>query len=161
MSVAAFLRPEAIALRLPARTSDEVIRILGGKLNDLGYVKNGFVDAALQREATMPTGLPLGGSVNAAIPHVDIEWVNRPALALATLAQPVVFRNMVDSDEEVPVQLVIVLALDQPKSQIEMLQEICRVLQRPTLIDQLMEASTPEAVLALLSEIPTSEHVEP
>jgi mannitol/fructose-specific phosphotransferase system IIA component (Ntr-type) len=36
----------------------------------------------------MPTGLPLGGEFNAAIPHVDIEYVNKSALALATLCTP-------------------------------------------------------------------------
>lgn len=41
----------------------------------------------------MPTGLPLGGQINAAIPHVDAECVERPALALATLETQVVFRN--------------------------------------------------------------------
>jgi PTS system galactitol-specific IIA component len=107
MSIAAFLRSEAITLRLSARTSDEVLRNLGGKLKNLGYVKEGFVEATLQREANMPTGLPLSGNINAAIPHVDIEWVNQSALALATLVNPVTFRNMVDSDEEIPVKLVI------------------------------------------------------
>lgn len=161
MIISSFLRPEAVVLRLRASTSEEVIRELGGRLKDLGYVKEGFVDAALEREASMPTGLPLGGSINAAIPHVDIEWVNQSALALATLDTPVIFRNMVDSDEEVPVQLVIMLALDQPKSQIEMLQEVCGVLQKPDLIERLMAASTPEAVLSLLSDLPMSEQVNP
>ncbi len=103
----------------------------------------------------MPTGLPLGGAINAAIPHVDIEFVNRSALALATLKSPVVFYNMVDSEEAVPVQLVIMLALDQPKSQIEMLQQVAGILQQPGLIEQLMAASGASDLLALLSAAET------
>jgi galactitol PTS system EIIA component len=151
MKISNFLKPEAIALQLEAKTSEEVIRNLGTRLLALGYVKADFVAATLRREAAMPTGLPLGGTINAAIPHVDIEFVNQSALALATLKSPVVFYNMVDDQEAVPVQLVIMLALDQPKSQIEMLQRVSGILQQPELILQLMAAQAPEDVLALLS----------
>ena len=73
MNIKDFLSKEAVVLNMDARTSEEVIRKLGGKLRDQGYVKEDFVDAAVEREAKMPTGLPLGGEYNAAIPHVDIE----------------------------------------------------------------------------------------
>ena len=129
MKIKEFLSPEAVLLGLEAESSEEVIRQLGGKLRDQGFVKDNFVEAALEREANLPTGLPLGGEYNAAIPHVDIEYVNESALGLATLKNDVVFYNMVESDVEVPCRLVIMLALDQPKSQIEMLQSVAAVLQ--------------------------------
>jgi PTS system galactitol-specific IIA component len=151
MGITSFLSPDAVILNLEATTSEDVIRTLGGRLLKLGCVKDDFIEATLAREASMPTGLPLGGSINAAIPHVDIEYVNRPALALATLTKPVIFHNMVETDEEVPVQLVIMLALDQPKSQIEMLQQVAGVLQQPATIDRLMAASNPAEVLAVLA----------
>lgn len=151
MGILQFLQPDAISLQLDAHDSEEVIRHLGEKLLALGCVKDDFVEATLAREASMPTGLPLGGEFNAAIPHVDIEYVNKPALALATLKQPVVFYNMVEADQEVPVQLVIMLALEQPKSQIEMLQQVAGVLQQPECVSALMEARTPDEVFAALA----------
>jgi PTS system galactitol-specific IIA component len=156
MSFAKFLSPEAILLQLEADSSTDVIRALGGKLLELGCVKDDFVAATLKREAEMPTGLPLGGDTNAAIPHVDIEYVNRSALALATLAKPVVFYNMVENEVEVPCQLVIMLALDAPKSQIEMLQEISSVLQQPAVIAAIMKAQTADDVLAAVSNLEPS-----
>jgi galactitol PTS system EIIA component len=153
MSIADFLQPEAIVLQFEARSSEDVIKTLGSKLLELGYVKDHFVEATLAREASMPTGLPLGGDFNAAIPHVDIEYVNRPALGLATLKQPVSFRNMVDQDEEVPVRLVIMLALEQPKSQIEMLQQVSEVLQQQDVVARLMRAPTPDDVFAILHSL--------
>jgi PTS system galactitol-specific IIA component len=66
--------------------------------------------------------------------------VIKPGLALATLAKPVVFQNMIQPEEGVPVQLVILMALDQPKSQVEMLQEIAGVLQDSQVIEKLMAA---------------------
>jgi len=157
MRLSDYLKPESIALQLDAKSSEDVIKVLGARLLALGHVKDGFVAATLKREANMPTGLPLGGTINAAIPHVDIEFVNQSALALATLKSPVPFYNMVDNEEAVPVQLVIMLALDQPHSQIEMLQRVSGILQQPDLILDLMAARAPEDVLALLSRVETEQ----
>jgi PTS system galactitol-specific IIA component len=151
MNIKEFLNEGAVILGSEATSSEEVIRTLGGKLRDLGYVKDNFVEAALEREANMPTGLPLGGEYNAAIPHVDIEYVNQSALGLATFKEDIVFYNMVDSDEVVPCRLVIMLALDTPKSQIEMLQSVAAVLQNPDTIRKLVNAKTTEEVFSALS----------
>jgi PTS system galactitol-specific IIA component len=151
MKIIDFLHQEAIILNMKAARSEEAIRELGGKLRNLGFVKEDFVEATLQREANMPTGLPLGGDYNAAIPHVDIEYVNKSALGLATLQEPVVFYNMVENDVEVPCQLVIMLALDKPKSQVEMLQSVAGVLQNPEIIEELMIARSVEEIYAVLS----------
>jgi len=152
MSISDLLHPDAILLQLDASSSSEVIERLGGALLTRGSVKPGFVEATLKREATMPTGLPLGGAVNAAIPHVDFEYVNSPALALATLKEPVSFCNMVEPEIEVPVRLVIMLALEQPKSQIDMLQQVAGVLQSPSTVDRLMASSSAAEVLTILGE---------
>ena len=72
-------------------------------------------------------------------------------MGLATLKDEVVFYNMVEADEEVPCRLVIMLALDQPKSQIEMLQSVAAVLQNPQIIKSLVEAESAEEILTVLS----------
>jgi PTS system galactitol-specific IIA component len=140
-------------LHFSASSAAEVIRGLGDRLHDLGYVKNGFVEATLRREASMPTGLPLGGDCNAAIPHVDIEYVVKPALALATLTKEVQFQNMGAPQEEVPVQLVIMMALDEPKAQVEMLRQVATVLQSPELVDRLMSCQSVEEVLSIIRDL--------
>lgn len=136
-----FIVTEAITLGMAASSAEEVIRHLGGKLADAGYVRESFVEAVLEREKTIPTGLPLGGEYNVAIPHTDIEHVYKPGIGMATLTDPVVFHNMVSPEETVDVRLVFILALDQPKSQIEMLQEIAGVLQNPQMVTELINAT--------------------
>jgi PTS system galactitol-specific IIA component len=93
----------------------------------------------------------LGGDINAAIPHTDIEHVVKSGLGMATLVNPVTFQNMIAPDEAVPVRLVFILALDQPKAQIEMLQEIAGVLQNPDLVARLMQARDFDGIKAALS----------
>ena len=151
MNILDFLVPSSVALRYPAGDSKEVIAHLGKLLFDAGYVRETFVDAALDRESRLPTGLPLSGDVNAAIPHTEVEHVLKPGLAMATLSAPVTFQNMVSPEEAVPCQLVFVMALDQPKAQIEMLQEIAGILQNPAIIESLMQASDFEEVRAAFS----------
>ncbi len=134
------LEPSAVQLNLDAHNSREVISTLGNLLLKAGYVNDTFVDAAWEREQHLPTGLPLGGDVNAAIPHTDVVHVKKAGLSMATLKSPVTFKNMVSPEENVPVRLVFVLALDKPKAQVEMLMEIANVLQNPETIDKLMHA---------------------
>ena len=147
MALSELLLESTITLNLDSQSSADVIQHLGSKLLDAGLVKESFINAALEREKVMPTGLPLGGIINAAIPHTDVEHVHKAGVAMATLAQPVIFQNMVNPTEGVEVRIVFLLALDQPKSQIEMLQEIAGVLQNPNLIEGLVSAkSIPEAL---------------
>jgi PTS system galactitol-specific IIA component len=73
---------------------------------------------------------------------------------MATLSNPVTFQNMVAPDEAVPCQLVFVMALDQPKAQIEMLQELAGVLQNPRVINSLMSADDFEDVQATFLKKP-------
>lgn len=151
MNILDFLVPGSVALHYAASDSKDVISHLGRLLFDAGYVRDSFVDAALDRESRLPTGLPLSGGVNAAIPHTEVEHVLKPGLAMATLSAPVTFQNMVSPEEAVPCQLVFVMALDQPKAQIEMLQEIAGILQNPTIINSLMKANDFEEVRETLS----------
>jgi PTS system galactitol-specific IIA component len=152
MNILDFLVPGSVALHYAASDSKDVITHLGNLLFDAGYVRETFVTAALDRESRLPTGLPLSGDINAAIPHTEVEHVLKPGLAMATLSAPVTFQNMISPEEAVPCQLVFVMALDQPKAQIEMLQEIAGILQNPALINSLMSASDFEDVRATFSQ---------
>ena len=140
----------AIILDYPAKDAEDIISELGRLLQEAGYVKGGFIAAALEREKTMPTGLPLMGNVNAAIPHTDIVHVLRPGVAFATLAEPVSFYNMAMPDEVVLVSIVFLLALDEPNAQICMLKEIAGILQKPILIDWLIKAHTFDEVRSII-----------
>ena len=152
MNILDFLVPSSVALHYAAVDSKDVITHLGNLLLEAGYVRETFVEAALDRESRLPTGLPLSSDVNAAIPHTEVEHVLKPGLAMATLSAPVTFQNMVMPEEAVPCQLVFVMALDQPKAQVEMLQEIAGVLQNPALIHSLMSAYSYEDIRAAFSK---------
>lgn len=143
------VRP-AILLDYPAKDAEDIVTELGKHLFKAGYVKESFVPAALEREKSMPTGLPLLGDFNAAIPHTEVEHVIKPGVAFATLSQPVNFHNMAMPDEVVPVSIVFLLALNQPKAQIRMLQEIAGILQKTHIIECLIKARNYDEVVDII-----------
>lgn len=149
-SLEKLLVKSAILINYPAEDAEDVVAALGRCLFEAGYVKDSFVQAALEREKTLPTGLPLLGGINAAIPHTDVEHVLKPGVAFATLMQPVIFQNMVLPEEEVPATIVFLLALDEPKAQVGMLQEIAGVLQKPALIEDLVNADDADKVIGII-----------
>jgi PTS system galactitol-specific IIA component len=141
------LSPQAMCLGVSAKSSDEVITLLGERLIALGKVTADYSEALIERERTMPTGLPLG-AINVAVPHSDPSHVISPAIALATLTRPVSFASMDDPDESLPVQIVIALALNDKDAQIEMLQAVASFIQSPGALAALASARTPEEAFA-------------
>jgi len=151
LSIPSLLDSRCVLLKCEYKNSDDVITAIGTRLFDAGYVKDSFVQAAIDRESELPTGLPLAGGINAAIPHTEIEHVIRPALGMATLSKPVDFQNMVSPTETVPVRLIFVLALEQPKAQIEMLQEVASVLQNKELVADVINQNSYEGIIEIFT----------
>ncbi|MBO9100617.1 MULTISPECIES: PTS sugar transporter subunit IIA [unclassified Rhizobium] len=144
------LEPEAILLDVRATTAEEVIRLLAARLETLGYVKTTYADAVVSREKNLPTGLPLERDENVAVPHTDPEHVIKAGVAMATLSTPVVFANMEEPEELLPVGTVFLLAINDKDKQIETLQQIIEAIQSPTTLDGLKRAKTLHDVRVLL-----------
>ncbi|MEJ5203205.1 MAG: PTS sugar transporter subunit IIA [Anaerolineales bacterium] len=145
------LQDENIVILENPKDAREVIDILSTLLEKQGVVKPSFREAVWEREQNMPTGLELEGDFHAAIPHADIEHVNKPSLALAVLKHPVRFRCMVEPEKELDVRLVFLLAMDEPKKQIEMLQQVSTILQDAPLIKSLSVSNSAEEVMKFIS----------
>ncbi|MCS6907609.1 MAG: PTS sugar transporter subunit IIA [Anaerolineales bacterium] len=146
------LKEEHILLIDSAHDAMEVINLLSQTLEEGGYVKQSFRQAVWEREQSMPTGLELSGEIHAAIPHADVEHVNSPALAVAILKEPIPFKCMVEPEKDIPVRLVFLLAMNEPKKQIEMLQEVATILQDSTLVQKIASVSSRKEVVELLTK---------
>jgi len=144
--LANFLVAEAVVLHMNAENSEEVIRFLAAKLADVSHVRPSFADAVLAREKNMPTGLPLGLDANVAIPHTDPEHVLKAGLALATLEKPVLFANMEEPEEKIPVGTVFLLAINDKDKQIDVLQKIMALIQDKAALEALRAAGTVDDV---------------
>lgn len=146
-------RRELCRAGLAVTDASGVITELARALAAAGCARTSLEGAVLAREAVSPTGLPLAGR-KAAIPHADPEHVLEAAIAVASLARPVRFREMGNPEAELEVELVALLALpDAGRAQEELVRLIER-LQDPAFVDRLCVASDDAALHALLAGEP-------
>lgn len=145
------LEPDLVFAHVKATSSDEIIHYLAQKLQNKGKVKISFEQAVKKRELLHPTGLP-SGEIAVAIPHTDVDYVNEAAITFATLAQPIEFHNMAITDEILRVQIVVMLALKDPHSQVEMLQKLMALFQDQKLLKQLKGITSSQKLYQVISE---------
>lgn len=132
---------DLIFLDLNLSNKEEVITFLANKLYDLGYVKDTYLHNVLLRESVYPTGLLLD-SYNVAIPHTESEHVYKSGIVIGRLKNPVIFKYMADPNQDVAVNLVVMLAIKDPKNQVPVLSELMTGLSNKKLLNFLMDVDT-------------------
>lgn len=143
------LNEDLIYRNIDFKTSREIETFLADQLYENGYVKEGYKKALLEREQKFPTGLP-SSQPAIAIPHANADLVNKTTLAVATLKEPVEFKNMGNTKEDIPVRIVIMLVIAEPHSQVKMLQKIADIVQNEELRKEFLQAETKQKLLQLV-----------
>ncbi len=144
------LFPEDILLNIDAESCQEVLHLVSTHLFGEGKVKQSYEEHLIDREREYPTGLALG-DINVAIPHTDYQYANTTQLLVATLKKPVEWHNMEDSDESIPVSVVVLSVFDKPEHQLEALQKNMGVLQNQELVAQIADADSAQQVIELFN----------
>ena len=140
----ALISPELVHVHLSVADRKELLTIMAARLEDLGHVHSTFLQGLLTRESRFPTGLPISGGV--AIPHTDPEHVRTSAISVATLAAPVEFGAMAGDGDEVPVRLVIMLALQGSSDHLGVLQKLMKSLQDAEFVHDLLTSDSAQDV---------------
>ena len=142
---------ENILVNVEADSSREVIRILADLLVKNGCVTPGYFPLLISREEKYPTGLPTEG-VHVAIPHACSEGsVLKPAIAIATLARSVTFKNMANKDEGLSVGIVFVLALADEKALAGDLNRVMGIFSEAELLTKIHAAGNGSEIVTLMS----------
>jgi PTS system galactitol-specific IIA component len=136
--------------QLSAASSDAAIRALAQRLFAAGHVKASFEAAAAVREKRSPTGLPFAGGA-VALPHAEPEHVVSPAIAIATLATPVKFRQMGSPAVALDVALVVMPAFSAKEQAAADLARLIDRLRDEALRSALAAATTSEELCAALA----------
>ena len=145
------LKNELILLDVEAQNQFNLLEKVAENLHQLGYVKDTYKNAVIEREKVFATGLPtLMGGV--AIPHTDIQHVNTPAISIARLKNPVDFVIMGDDTATVAVDLIFMLAMKEEHAQLELLQSLMGILQDEEALSFIKKAQTKEDIRKFLSE---------
>ncbi|MDR0452948.1 MAG: PTS sugar transporter subunit IIA [Treponema sp.] len=144
---------ENVLIGVDAGCKEDVIRLLTELLVKSGCVTPEYYDVLIKREEEYPTGLPTEGA-KVAIPHGFSEGsVIKPALAIATLKRPVVFRNMVSRDEEIPVEIVFLFALADAEEGGEDLHRVMGIFSDGGLLAALRDARSGSEVTGIMEKL--------
>jgi PTS system galactitol-specific IIA component len=135
--------------RISAPSAEAVIRELAGQLHAAGHVRASFEAAAVTRERRSPTGLPFEGSA-VALPHAEPEHVVSHAVAVATLSEPVKFRQMGSPATQLDVALVVMPALTAKEQAGAGLSRLIDLLQDASLRTALVNAPDADGMRAIL-----------
>ena len=87
-----------------------------------------------------------------AIPHTDIEHVNRTQVGFMSLDEPVEFIEMGTDDKVIPVKMMFMLALKEAHQQLDMLMKLMDAFQNDELIDRFYAAENYEDFFELIKE---------
>ncbi|MBC3888483.1 PTS sugar transporter subunit IIA [Acetobacterium paludosum] len=114
-----------------------------------GYITEDFIEAAIERERTFPTGLPT--KIGVALPHTEAKYVLRESISIVTLKNTIVFAGMGNPKESVPVQIVFLLAIKDPEKQLGILQTIVTIIQNEKVLHKIKDAKEPKTIYNLIN----------
>ena len=133
-------------------TAEEAIRLMASRLQECGYVEEGYAEMVIEREKVFPTGLP-GKAMSIAIPHANPTLVNRPAIGIIVPRESVRFSMMGEPDTKLDVRLIMPLVIKDSDQQIELLKAMMHVIQDGERLRKIRASRDQEEILSLLSEL--------
>lgn len=143
--------PSLVELELRAADRGEALQTLVGRLKDFGYVDGAFLEQAIQREDEYPTGLAFE-TIGIAIPHASPGNVNQSACAIGRCEKPVPFKNMEEPSEEIPVELICVLALKDPNDHLALMNRLMGLFGDAEQVRAIRAATTREELCRVFTD---------
>lgn len=126
------------------------IEMAAKPLEEQGFVSEGFFEAVMEREKNFPTGLPT--SVGVALPHTEADYVVNEGISILTLEKPIIFSGMGNPKEEVPVEIIFLLAINNPVKQINVLQTIVTIIQDEKVLQKIKDAENSKTIYNLINQ---------
>lgn len=143
--------PFVTVVQLHAADAAEAIRLLNERLVEKGFTEPRYAEAVIEREQVFPTGLPTEPPV--AIPHADPDFVLQAAGALGILDAPVLFQEMGNPDQTLPVRLIFLLALARKEDAVGVLRQLTRAFRDGEGLGKLQQAQSAEQAEAALRQL--------
>ncbi|MET1030890.1 PTS sugar transporter subunit IIA [Domibacillus tundrae] len=155
MPLAQFLKDELIKLDVSCDSRYDVFDLMYEEAFKRGYVSESFLPKIKEREEMFPTGLNLD-KYSIAIPHTDPECVFEQFIGVITLKEPVLFQLMDDKSKEVEVKVILMLGLNEPHSQLAILQKIMQIVQDEETYEKISAAKNCKEIHQLFNKLETA-----
>lgn len=145
------INEKLLAVNLDIQSKEEGIEFLSNEMDKMGFVKEGFKENVLEREKKYPTGLP--SRIPLAICHTEAKFVKHNAIAVATLKNPVEFDEMGNPGQKLDAEIIFLLALNDPKTQILWLRKLANLFQDEKSLTAIRDSSTKKELAANLKKL--------
>lgn len=139
------ITPGLIDLELTQTDRTEALRYLVGLLEKQNYVPHEYMKKVVDREASYPTGLRFA-NIAIAIPHGDSECVLKSSIAVGRCKNKMAFHSMEEPSDLINVDLIVLLAIKDPKSHLTILNNLMEMFSKKEICDRLLQEDSPEAV---------------
>ena len=149
--MAADILDNLIVKKINKTTWQEVLTELSEAAIDAGYAKPNYDKAIIERETKYPTGLHIP-QLSVAIPHADAEWAIKPSVTIGILEKSVAFKPMDGQGGDVPVELVFMLTIEEPKDHIEFLRAFSTVMGTPDVLVEFAKSGEPDTLIKKIRE---------
>ena len=153
MKLADYLTPEHVKIGLEGRNKEEVIEELVELCAEVCDVKDADAmhQAVLNREQDGSTGLEKG----VAIPHAKSDAVGKLSIVVGISKEGVDF----DSQDGKPSHLFFLLVAPTTESgpHVQAIAKIVKMIKMDRVRERLINASTPEEVVKIISEVENGE----
>lgn len=130
---------------------DEILRYLSHLLERRGYVGETYADAIVKREHDYPTGLPFE-HIAIAMPHADPDDVSESAIAIGRCPKRPLFNSMETPGDQLPVDLVVLLAVKNPESHLAVLGNLIQLFCDDDNCKMLKESNDKTAICRLFDD---------
>lgn len=143
---------ELVFLDIEEKNSFDFLDNISNKLNELGYIKDSFKDAIIQREEKFQTGIATE-IYNLAIPHTDAEHVLNPGIAFVKFKDTCKFKEMC-TDNYLDVHMAFVLLVNKKEEQVELLTKLMGLFSNKDLLTSLYKEGNKGIIVdTLMKEI--------
>lgn len=141
-----------VDLDVSSSDRDEILRHLSHLLEGRGYVGASYADAIVEREHDYPTGLPFE-HIAIAMPHADPDDVHESAIAIGRCSKRPLFNSMETPGNQLPVDLVVLLAVKNPEMHLAVLSNLIQVFCDGDNCALLKETGSKEDIRSLFESV--------
>lgn len=146
------LHEDLIYMDYPSKDREILLEELSEILKEKGYVKESYQRAILEREQKYPTGLNTPG-IPLAMPHAEAEHVNKPAILVARFTEPVTFKEMGNSGNDVQAKFVFMLAVSDPEGHLATLSKFMSIFSQEEKLKALYAINDKKTLMKELGKI--------
>lgn len=142
---------DLIQTGIDAKTKEEAIKELSKLFEVKGYTNSEYYKLVIEREKDYPTGLVTQGAV-IAMPHAFDSNVRGTHVAVGVLKKSVNFYNMENVDEEIPVEVIFMLAVGEADKQLETLKILMSIFKDKGLLKKIKKMDSNGQIAETLNE---------